>query len=112
MGSAILDIGGETGALVVYADADLEGEEVEIASAGETRPVAHNVVRARDAASGPVFAAVFPEVRTGAYRLIDRKGLRPEEFFVSGGRVCEVDCRARQRSAQDPAQDLGSAQDQ
>ena len=98
-GSAVLDIGGDTGALVVYADADLEGEEVEIAIRGATEPFAHNVVRARRAESGVVFAAIFPAVRTGEYRILRRAGIEPAEFVVSGGQVREVDCRVSGRSA-------------
>jgi hypothetical protein len=101
IGSAVLDIGGDTGALVVYADSSLEGQEVEIAGYSEPGHVAHNVVRARPAAAGVVFAAVFPAVTAGEYRVLDREGMSGRAFVVAGGAVAEVDCRTSVGSSED-----------
>lgn len=51
-GSVMLDIGGEIGALVVYATADLEGIEIEIRPTGST-PFADGHRRAHDHPSHP-----------------------------------------------------------
>jgi hypothetical protein len=101
IGSAVLDIGGDTGALVVYADQSLEGQEVEIARSSGPGHVAHNVVRARTTACGVVFAAVFPAVTAGEYKILDRDGISERAFVVDGGAVAEVDCRTIAGSSED-----------
>ena len=62
---AVLDIGGDTGALVIYADEHMVGDEIEICPSGELSQREHNVVRARRTQAGLVYAAVFPSL-TGA----------------------------------------------
>jgi hypothetical protein len=81
----LLDIGGDTGALIVHTAAHRDQAEIEISpadagrarthnacrthNAGRTDHVArtHNVVRRREAAGGVSYAAVFPEVPAGDY---------------------------------------------
>jgi hypothetical protein len=91
--SAVLDIGGSTGALVIYADEQMVGREVEICGPYDSRPIAHNVVRTRQTPQGPVFAAVFPTVDAGEYVVLGRDGSRSAPISVRGGAVAEVDCR-------------------
>jgi hypothetical protein len=91
--SAILDIGADTGALVIYADPVMLGREIEISCIGDLVPVAHNVVRARSTPGGFVYAAVFPEVTCGEYSVLRGDGVRGSDVAVFGGRVSEVDCR-------------------
>jgi hypothetical protein len=91
--TAVLDIGGDTGALIIYAEEAMVGEEIEICRPGDLQSRVHNVVRARRAPSGLVFAAVFPALSDGAYDVLDDDGQPWREAFVCGGRVTEVDCR-------------------
>jgi hypothetical protein len=91
--SAILDIGDETGALVIYADESMVGREVEIAGIGGEVAIAHNVVRTRHTPNGPVYAAVFPGVARGEYTVLGNDVIRPSEVVVNGGSVAMVDCR-------------------
>lgn len=63
----LLDIGGDTGALVIHTAAHRDQAEIEISAAGSGRPRTHNVVRRRQAPAGPRYAAVFPAVPAGDY---------------------------------------------
>src|SRR5262245_11075723 len=88
----LLDIGGEVGALVVYADPVFEGREIEVRPADITdAPRIHTVVR--EHRSG-VVAAVFVELIEGRYELLhpddDR---RWAEIRIEGGRIAEIDRR-------------------
>ena len=64
----VVDIGGDTGALIVYAPPVLVGREIEIARADTSsgHPV-HNVVRPRRVGPWVVHAAVFPGLPAGTY---------------------------------------------
>jgi hypothetical protein len=81
----VLDIGGDTGALIIHTAAHRDQAEIEISPAGPGRARAHNipgtdnaarthnadrthnVVRRREAAGGVRYAAVFPSVAAGDY---------------------------------------------
>jgi hypothetical protein len=90
--TAVLDIGGDTGALIIYADEKMVGEEIEICRPGDLHSRCHNVVRARRAYSGLVYAAVFPALSDGSYEVLDTEGSPCRMANVAGGRVTEVDC--------------------
>jgi hypothetical protein len=70
-GSVLLDIGGDVGALVVLAPADLAGVEIEARScaapAGEHAP--HAAVLGRPTAQGIVHSVVLGALREGQYEL-------------------------------------------
>jgi hypothetical protein len=71
-GAAVLDIGGDMGAAVVHAPADLDGSEIEITPADREWNGTHVAVRRRPAPTevpDAVFCAVFGHLRAGAYRL-------------------------------------------
>jgi hypothetical protein len=63
----LLDIGGDTGALVIHTAAHRDQAEIEISAAGSGRARTHNVVRRRQASAGVKYAAVFPDVPAGDY---------------------------------------------
>lgn len=117
-GPVLLNIGGEVGALVVWASPALDGAEIEICPAGnrdeqpdegrgwwsgEWRGEGHEHDHGDEAAwphvavvkrpmlGGPRFAAVFPGLHEGRYEL----WLRPSHptaltVAVTGGRVADV----------------------
>ena len=108
----LVDIGGDTGALVVYATDDLVGEEIEIVAldgqlhngsheghdAAEHRhdhPVhdhpVHNVVRRRRVGPNTYCAAVFPDLKAGTYRPYGTGVADPEPFTIVGGGITEID---------------------
>ena len=99
--TAVLDIGGDTGALIIYAGERSVGEEIEICRSGDPATREHNVVRARRAPAGLVHAAVFPALYEGTYDVLSAEGLPCEEVTVVGGRVTEVDCRTMKTSNED-----------
>jgi hypothetical protein len=89
----LVDIGGDSGALVIYASEQLIGHEIEIARAEDPsgHPV-HNVVRARRVGDEVVCAAVFPVLPAGTYVPYgDRLPSGRTTFSVVGGRVTELD---------------------
>jgi hypothetical protein len=63
--SLVVDIGGDTGALIVYAPPDLVGREIEIARAETSSAHPVHIVRARRVGSWVVHAAVFPDLPAG-----------------------------------------------
>jgi hypothetical protein len=83
----ILDIGADTGALIIHAAAGRDQAEVEISPAGIAQARTHNIVRRREAVSGAVYAAVFPALAAGDY-VIWRDAATPAgTVVVHGGRV-------------------------
>jgi hypothetical protein len=83
----ILDIGADTGALIIHAAVDRDQAEVEISPAGSEQARAHNIVRRREAVSGAVYAAVFPALAAGDY-VVWRDAATPAGMVVvHGGRV-------------------------
>jgi len=103
--SLVVDIGGDAGALIVYAPPDLVGREIEIARADTSsgHPV-HNVVRPRRVGPWVVHAAVFPDLPAGTYYRY-RNGVGDEpSFAVAGGRVTEIDWAAPRATLMAPSQ--------
>jgi hypothetical protein len=88
-GSVVLDIGGDTGALVIHTGSGMLGREIEVSG-----PVAtHSVVRERLIPGGVRYAAVFPGLPAGSYRLSvhGHRDALPTASVV-GGQVAEVTC--------------------
>jgi len=88
----MLDIGGDTGALVVLVDPPLDGSEIEaVGVAGHTHAQVH---RRRSAVGHDVCAAVFVSLERGRY-VVELPGGRPGGTIeVVGGRVATSDLRA------------------
>jgi hypothetical protein len=83
----ILDIGADTGALIIHAAMDHDQAEIEISPAGSVQARAHNIVRRRETVSGAVYAAVFPALTAGDY-VVWRDAATPAgTVVVHGGRV-------------------------
>ncbi|MBV9282396.1 MAG: phospholipase [Chloroflexi bacterium] len=97
---AVLDIGGEIGALVIYTDGDRCGDEIELSPRGIGDPQGatqhrfHNQVHERRAGGRSVFAAVYPGVRAGEYDIWQDESIRAGSVTVVGGEVAEVDWRS------------------
>jgi hypothetical protein len=82
----LLDIGGDTGALVIAAPAGRDQGEVEISPAAGG-PRTHNVVRRRTVPGGAVYAAVFPALAEGDYDVWRDSVTRAGTVAVRGGEV-------------------------
>lgn len=99
----VLDIGGETGALILFTGADYRGREVELSLVGRDGTRVHTAIHERRVAGATVFAGVFPDLPAGIYRIwTDDPGLQ-DRVTIVGGQVSEVDWRPDRRGATDDA---------
>lgn len=89
----VLEIGDELGALIVLADRDAHGLEVEISRSGEDDRRSHKDVLERSLGGRPVYAAVFDRLQEGTYTLWVDGTARARGVVVAGGRVGELDWR-------------------
>ena len=90
----VLDIGGSTGALIVYAEADLADTPVELSPTGSDDAKFHQHVLERPIPDGSTYAAVFDKVTEGSYTLWLHGEPRVRDHQITGGQVSEVDWRA------------------
>jgi hypothetical protein len=86
-----IDIGEECGALIVHADPDLHGVEVEISPTGEDFERQHKEVLERQMGGRPAFTAVFDRITEGRYTLWIKDEARAREVAITGGEIAEVD---------------------
>ena len=89
-GSVVMEVGGDIGALVVYAPDALAGLEIELARRGDDHQFVHTEVRERRLPDGTIYAAVFPTVPSGEYTLLPVAALPARDVEVEGGRVSEL----------------------
>jgi hypothetical protein len=90
-GPVVLDIGGDVGALVLVADADMVGQEIEISRVGDRGPRSHVAVHRRQTPGGVVYAAVYPGLGAGQYLLWPPGNVSPVgPVAVPGGQVTQV----------------------
>jgi hypothetical protein len=85
-GSMVLEIGGEVGALVLRTPPALDGREIDLVPEDHTVATTHSAVRERRLSHGLAYAAVYPNLRRGTYR-IEETGQR---VTIQGGRVTEL----------------------
>ena len=89
----VLDIGDDVGALVLYTPPEFRGREIEVSRVGDDAERVHTEVLERVVNGSILLAAVYPELRAGAYRIwVDQPGLR-DRFTITGGTVTEADWR-------------------
>jgi len=89
----VLEIGGELGALVVYTDAALLHEEIEISRTGADDRRSHKDVLERLVGGQSVHAAVFDRLEGGEYTLWHREVACARGVAVVGGEIAELDWR-------------------
>jgi hypothetical protein len=89
----VLDIGEGVGALVLYTDPDLVGQEIEVSFSSQDRPRTHTAVHERRVMGRTVCAGVYPELPAGDYRIWTDEPRPVTEFTIVSGRVTEVDWR-------------------
>lgn len=96
--SLVLDIGGDIGALVLYADEACLGQEIDLSPAGTGRSHhTHTMIRRRRAVNRQFIAGVYPELRQGIYTIWSLDGEALAEVTITGGTVTEYQagsCRA------------------
>ena len=92
-GCVVLDIGETIGAAIVIGSARFEGLELEIRAVDCDWDGTHSVFHSRETATGPVVAAVFPQLVEGDWevRLRDDRQGHVDRVTVRGGRASRVD---------------------
>ena len=94
----VLDIGGDVGALILYADEHLIGAEIDITPMGQHQHHGvHTAIRRRRAGERDIVCGVYPELPAGIYTVWGVDGDRIATVGIEGGRVAELragDCRA------------------
>jgi len=95
-GSVVIDIGGRVGALVVYTEEALRGLEIEVTPTDVAGPPTHTSVRERRLPKGSRFAAVFPALSAGTYRLPSVGSALSREVTVRPARVTEVNLNPKE----------------
>jgi hypothetical protein len=90
----VLDIGGDFGALVLYTLPELHGREIEISPIGQDKQRVHTAVLERIVAGRSIFAAVYPRLAAGTFRVwFDEDPTRSNTVRIEAGRVAELDWR-------------------
>jgi hypothetical protein len=94
----VLDIGGDIGALILYADETCLGSEVDLTPTGAPRSHhIHTMVRRRRATKKDIIAGLYPELPQGTYTIWGLEDSGPiGEVTIVGAQVSEFhagDCR-------------------
>jgi hypothetical protein len=97
--SLVLDIGGDIGALILYADEACLGQEIDLTVAGTARShQMHTMIRRRRSVDRNFIAGVYPELASGSYTLWGLDGVPLGDIDIEGGQVAEFNagsCRGR-----------------
>lgn len=91
---AVLDIGDDIGALVIYTPPAFHGLEIEVCRAADGSQRVHTAVLERHANGQAIYAALFRELPAGDYTILDTTPLYPNHVTITGGVIAEVDWRA------------------
>jgi hypothetical protein len=86
----VLDIGLDTGALVLYTDKALRGKEIELSPKGDATRRVHTDVAERRVNGRSVFAAVFLPLPAGEYTVWHPDPKPPTAVTIIAGKVAEV----------------------
>jgi hypothetical protein len=88
---AVLDIGGDVGALLVATDPEMVGVEVEVCPVDGPVIRTHTAIHRREVGSSVSHSGLFPALAAGSYRLLRAKGAVPTDddpvVTVVGGEV-------------------------
>jgi len=88
IGTVLLDIGADTGALILHAPAELNGVEIEISPDGVRNAArTHSRVRERRVGSAVGHAAVYPAVPAGSYTIWRDAASPAATVTITGGSV-------------------------
>jgi hypothetical protein len=86
-GTAVMELGGDIGALVLYTPADMDGCEIEISRDGEPAGQrTHSQVRQRHMPDATKYAAVYPGLHAGVYTIWGNEG-PAATTVITGGQV-------------------------
>jgi hypothetical protein len=86
-GTVLLELGAETGALVLYTPGHLAGAEIEISLDAPGAARTHAAVRARPTPSGTRHAAVYEGLAAGGYTVWRDRDTVAGQVTIVGGQV-------------------------
>jgi hypothetical protein len=88
-GSVVLDLGPDTGALVLHTPPELDSREIEISrrADGAPRSRTHSRVRQRHTPGGVQYAAVYPDLAAGEYLVWRDTTTSAMIVTIAGGQV-------------------------
>lgn len=86
-GTVVLNLGADTGALILYTPPELDGHEIEISRPGART---HSRVRERRAGASPCYAAVYPDLPAGDYTIWRDAATPAGTVSVLGGQVTSI----------------------
>ena len=93
-GPAVLDIGEDVGALLIYCHPQLRGQQIDVSPRERLWERTHTDVLKRQVnANEPVFAALFLALNAGVYVIWNHDNRPIGEVTVNGGQVSELDWR-------------------
>jgi hypothetical protein len=91
-GTVVLDLGADTGALILYTPPELDRAEIEISRDDEPHAHrTHSQVRARPMKTVTEYAAVYPGLRAGQYTIWRDERQPAATVTITGGQV--TSCR-------------------
>ncbi len=90
---AVLDIGDEIGALILYSRHELCGRQIDVSPRGRTWQRIHTDILERRVDGYPVFAALFLSLPADDYIIWGESSRPVGEITIAGGQVAEVDWR-------------------
>jgi hypothetical protein len=89
--NAILDIGGDIGALILTTGAEYAGREIEISPIKEPAARIHTAIHERRIGDRVVYAGIYPQLKAGTYRIWIERPELTSSVTIIGGEVVEVD---------------------
>lgn len=89
-GAAVLDIGEDVGALLIYCPPYLCGQQIDVSPCERLWERIHTDVLERQAHGKPVFAALFLALAAGPYVIWGQHAMPAGEVIITGGRVSEL----------------------
>jgi hypothetical protein len=102
---AVLDIGDDVGALIIYCRLELLGRQIDVSLRGYEWQRTHTDVLERRVNNRPIFAALFQSLRVGDYVIWGNSQEPIGEVTITGGQVTEIDWRHLLPSVLIPAVD-------
>jgi hypothetical protein len=90
---AVLDIGGDTGALILYTNPELKGWEIDVSPKGHDNTRVHTAVLEREVNGETLFAALYMSLEAGNYTIWKTATEPGGEFSIVGGQVSYLDWR-------------------
>ncbi|GIJ77944.1 hypothetical protein SAMN05443287_105338 [Micromonospora phaseoli] len=100
--TVVLDLGGDTGALIIYTGRQLLGREIEVSRTDrDGDPRTHSAVRERQVRDGTFHSAVYPDLPAGTYTVWWDNDTPVGSVTVTGGVVAEFALPTRAPAAAD-----------